>query len=259
MTFTEAHDGARLWYSIEQGPSALPPLVLVQGRALDHHAWDSVRGDFGDRTLVLMDHRGTGESSSEFTPDWSTRDFARDVIAVLDAAGIDRAHFYGHSMGGRIIQWIGADFADRALSVVAGAVSVGDESGPPRPSSGATALAAGDPKTLTALFYPDEWIAAHPQQASELRFSPQSPEAMRVHGEASDRRDGPRPSDISVPTLVLFGTADELVDPRNAEVFRQQVPNVRVEQFAGARHAYWAGRPEVHEIVNEFLTSHDPD
>lgn len=259
MTFIEANDGARLWYSIEQGPSPLPPLVLVQGRALDHHAWDSVRGDFGDRTLVLIDHRGTGESPADFTPDWSTRDFARDVVAVLDAAGIDRAHFYGHSMGGRIVQWIGADFADRALSTVVGAASVGDESGPPRPSSGASALAAGDPKTLTALFYPDEWIATHPQQASELRFSPQSPEAMRAHSEASDRRDGPQPSDISVPTLILFGTDDELVDPRNAEIFRREVPNVRVEQFAGARHAYWAGRPEVHETVNEFLTAHDPD
>ena len=35
-----------------------------------------------------------------FTDHWSTRNFAHDVISVLDAAGIRRAHIYGHSMGG---------------------------------------------------------------------------------------------------------------------------------------------------------------
>ncbi|MCM1012921.1 MULTISPECIES: alpha/beta hydrolase [unclassified Brevibacterium] len=258
MPVALAPDGSRLRYSIRLGAfPSLPPLVLVQGRALDHHGWDSARSDFSERTTIVFDHRGTGDSTSEFPPRWSTRDFALDVMAILDNAGIARAHFYGHSMGGRIVQWIGADHAERAVSIVIGATSVGDETGPPRPAEGAKALATLDTKTLASLFYPDWWIAENPREACKVLIAPQSPEAMRVHSEASDLRDGPHPESISVPALVLQGADDLLVDPGNAAIFGSRVPDVEVSIIPDARHSYWVGRPEVHKRVEEFLARHD--
>ena len=42
---------------------------------------------------------------------------ASDVLAVLDAVGVDRAHVMGLSMGGMIVQRLAIDHADRLLSM----------------------------------------------------------------------------------------------------------------------------------------------
>jgi pimeloyl-ACP methyl ester carboxylesterase len=105
MPYATASDGTRLSYEVL---GAGPPLLLVSGQASDRTVWDSVRGDFAARhQVIVFDHRGTGDSDKPEAP-YSTRGFAGDAIAVLDAAGIGRAHAYGISMGGRICQWLGS-------------------------------------------------------------------------------------------------------------------------------------------------------
>jgi pimeloyl-ACP methyl ester carboxylesterase len=99
MPYATAADGARIYYEIA---GTGEPLLLISGQAGDHHGWDAIRPDFTDRyRTIAFDHRGTGASDKPDVP-YSTRGFARDAVAVLDAAGIDRAHAYGTSMGGRI-------------------------------------------------------------------------------------------------------------------------------------------------------------
>lgn len=258
MAFATALDGTELWYSVRPGrTSSSTPLVLIQGLALDHRGWDSARHDFADRTTLIFDHRGTGESGDAFTPGWSTRDFATDVCAILDAAGIDRAHVYGHSMGGRIAQWIGAECRQRVVSLVLGATSAGDAKPPPRSAEASQALASGDTGALASLFYPDDWIASHADQVGRAVLSPHSSEAMRAHGAAVETRDGPTVSDIAVPTLIVHGSDDALTDPLNSEALGRRIPDSRVEIVDGARHAFWVGRPEVHRMIAEFLSKND--
>src|SRR5262245_3599970 len=112
MPVASAPDGTRLYYE-ETG--AGEPLLLIAGNPNDHHLWDSIREDFADRYRVLVyDHRGTGQSDRPEDPiAYTTRQFARDATAILDAAGIDRAHVYGVSMGGGAAQWVAIDHADR--------------------------------------------------------------------------------------------------------------------------------------------------
>nr|WP_307098931.1 alpha/beta hydrolase [Arthrobacter globiformis] len=45
---------------------------------------------------------------------YGTQAFAADAVAVLDAAGVGKAHVYGHSMGGRVAQWMAVDFSSIA-------------------------------------------------------------------------------------------------------------------------------------------------
>ena len=258
MPFVALPNDGKLWYSI-RNTSSKTPLVLIQGRGLDHHGWDSVINEFTDRPIVLIDHRGTGQSTASLNPEWSTQDFANDVVAILDHAGIDRAHIYGHSMGGRIAQWLGAEHADRIITLTIGGTSVGDGTGLPRPAIGAAALASRDPSALASLFYADNWIAAHPQQATSVLPGPHSPEAMSIHSKASDRPDGPTPENITTPTLILHGANDPISDPGNAAILGKRIPNSEVFMVPDARHAYWAGNPEVHALVVEFLSSNDPN
>src|SRR5579875_2251515 len=164
MPYATAVDGARIYY---ETAGAGEPLLLISGQAGDHHGWDVMRSDFTDRYRTLsFDHRGTGLSDKPDVP-YSTRLFAADAIAVLDAAGIDRAHAYGTSMGGRIGQWLGAEHADRLGALVLGCTTPGDAHGIARTAED-NAIFRADPTPDNAipkllLSYTRSWIDGHPE------------------------------------------------------------------------------------------------
>ena len=92
--------GVRIYYEVEgQGP----PLVLAHGRGGTLDTWrrngyaDALKNDF---TLALFDARGHGQSDKPHeTPAYEFNLIVDDVVAVLDALGIGKAHYFGYSMG----------------------------------------------------------------------------------------------------------------------------------------------------------------
>lgn len=52
--------------------------------------------------VVAFDHRGTGRNAGELPEGYTIGHMAEDVVEVLDAAGIGRAHFLGHALGGLV-------------------------------------------------------------------------------------------------------------------------------------------------------------
>ena len=59
---------------------------------------------------------------------------------------------------------------------------------------------------------------------------------------------------ITAPTLVIHGTADTVVDPRNAELLAERIPNARAELLDGAGHLFfWERADDFVRIVEEFL------
>ena len=120
--FARAKDGTALAYQREGDG---PPLVLLAGQANNHHWWDAVRTDFhATHSTITMDYRGTGASDKP-RDGYSTRQFADDVIAVLDELGIERADVYGTSMGGRVAQWVAVGRPERVRRLVLGCTSPG--------------------------------------------------------------------------------------------------------------------------------------
>src|SRR4051794_41045924 len=70
-----------------------------------------------ERPVIVQDQRGTGESGKpRGGGGYSVGNFARDVIAIMDAAGIARAHMVGTSTGGAIAQVLCLDYAERVQS-----------------------------------------------------------------------------------------------------------------------------------------------
>jgi pimeloyl-ACP methyl ester carboxylesterase len=86
-----------------------PWLVLIQGMGLDRSGWGPVlrklRRHF---RLVLVDNRGSGRSGLPATS-LDVAGMAADVVAVLDEAGIRRAHVMGASLGGMVAQELAVD------------------------------------------------------------------------------------------------------------------------------------------------------
>ena len=115
-------------YRTSTGPSTASaglPVVLVHGINMDGHVWDVLAARLGpDRETVVLDLRGHGASVK--AGPFDAEAYADDVLAVMDAAGIERAHLVGTSFGGPVAATIAARAPERVASVTAigSAVSV---------------------------------------------------------------------------------------------------------------------------------------
>ena len=221
------------------------PLLLLAGQANSRRWWDPVRADLAARhRTVALDALGTGASTAPDGAEYSTRRFAADAVAVLDAAGTGRAHVYGTSMGGKVAQWLAVDFPDRVGALVLGCTTPG---GPHAllagrevvgPLAGPTAAAR---RALAELMVNPAWLDRHPDGVDAVLGDPgMTPAARRGHRIASARHDASAAlGRTAAPTLVLHGTDDAFCPPGNADLLVAGIPGATLRVFAGARHAYF--------------------
>lgn len=253
MAVAQTPDNLRIWYDVSG--SGAQAVLLIAGQAMSHRMWRGAAQTLGaDRRVVCYDHRGVGSSESRFSTGWSTRDFARDAVAVLDAVGIDRAHVIGHSMGGRIAQWVAADFPERVAALVLSATTVGDPQGVVRAPEATKALLAGTPESLLPMFASPSWLAAHADAAQEMLSEPSDVHARRAHFGASATHDGSTALPlIEAPTLVLHGEDDQLCPVGNARILADGIRGARVHVVPKGRHQFFDEFPETLRVVADFL------
>lgn len=264
MPYAEAADGCRIWYD---SAGAGDPLLLVPGQASDHRMWEEVAPAFSRHHRVLVfDHRGTGESAAPLSPPYTIELFARDAIAVLEAAGIRRTHVYGISMGGRIAQRLAIDHADRVGAVVLGATTPGDSHGIARPPEVDAKFREVNPEERFRLLidelYTPDFQRAHPEAVEAFRaralLDPRPPDVLRLHYQASQGHEAwdELPS-IGVPVLVIHGTDDRVNPTANARLLAERIPGAELHLLEGARHDYHVEcHPEATDIVLDFLARH---
>lgn len=258
MPYARTADDVALYYEVHgRGENTL---VLLAGQANTHHWWDATRPDFDPAfRTVTFDYRGTGLSDKPETNSYSTRRFATDALSVLDHMGVDQAHVYGTSMGGRVAQWIGADHPERVGRLVLGCTSPGAPHGVERSEEVRRSLARPDAaavrSALLELMYSPEWLATHPGPYTTLGDPAMPAHARRGHLIASARHDSwdvlPR---ITAPTLVVHGTEDVFNPTANASLLAERIPNARLHLIPGARHAYFEEcRALAGPLVLDFL------
>ena len=238
------------------------PLLLVQGLGYARWGWEPVVDALGGRfTVVSFDNRGVGASDAPPGP-YTVRELAEDAVAVLDGAGIERAHVVGTSLGGMVAQEIALEWPKRVDRLVLACTTPG-VSGHPMPEQTVHLLlkvptmpiderlrrlvenALADPADPGLV----ERIIAH------RLASPQDPGAWQAQAAAGMTFDAlSRLEHIAAPTLVLQGTADVVVDPRNADLLAARIPGARVELFPGAGHLFFWEEPERFvQVVSDFL------
>jgi pimeloyl-ACP methyl ester carboxylesterase len=100
-------------------PGASSTLILLPGLTANANCFDGlIQAGLGSgRRVLALDLRGRGLSDKPVTG-YSMADHARDVIAMLDALGIERAVIIGHSFGGLLTFYLGAKFPERVSKLV---------------------------------------------------------------------------------------------------------------------------------------------
>jgi pimeloyl-ACP methyl ester carboxylesterase len=122
VTVVQLSTGIEMAYT-SVGPSDGPVLLLLHGLTNDADSWAEVVADLTERMpglrIVAVDLRGHGQSSRPSDPaTFSIPSMAQDVVAFLDALGIDRASIAGHSMGSLIAQDVALSHPERVDRLV---------------------------------------------------------------------------------------------------------------------------------------------
>ncbi|MGO1182806.1 MAG: alpha/beta fold hydrolase [Micrococcaceae bacterium] len=235
-----------------------PTMLLLPGQANSHRWWEGLRERFQDRfRTVTFDYRGTGDSRGE-VGEWSTRSFAEDCLAVLDHVGADQAVVYGTSMGGRTAQMLAVQEPQRVSVLILACTTPGGEHAVERSNELRARLGRADAATraqmLFDLFYTPAWEGT--REASTLLgdASMTGPERA-AHLKVSDRHDAwEMLPQISAPTLVLHGSADEMAPVINAERLAGRIPGAQLWLWEGQRHGFFSERAEeVTAEITRFL------
>src|SRR5918992_4934984 len=219
MPLLTLEDGGHLHYEVH---GLGPPLFLVPGLGGLGSFWQPHVASVAERfTVILHDHRGTGQSSLERI-DFSVGQMATDLLQLLDHLGIERAHLVGHSTGGAIGQTIALDAPERLERLVLSASwPRADDYFRLLFDSRAEILRGMGPgayQRASALFlWPSFWVREHPEVAAvddaEAARRIPDPELVLRRIAAIQRFD--RRADlhrITVPTLVI-GARDDNVTP----------------------------------------------
>jgi pimeloyl-ACP methyl ester carboxylesterase len=188
---------------------------------------------------------------------------AKDSVGLLDALNIERAHVVGMSMGGMIAQTMAIEHPSRVKSLT----SIMSTTGNPRVGRPKTSvllraakLTGGSKETFAdrqaALFklfsgslYDELEIREVAQLSSERDFTPDGTSRQMAAIMASPDRT-PQLKKLNVPTLVVHGLEDGLVQPSGGYATTKAIPGARLLAFPDMGHNLPQAR--IPEILDEI-------
>ncbi len=259
------------------GDPADPTLLLVNGLGSQcvnyKEAWCEMFAAKGFQ-VIRYDNRDVGLSTSfaaapadERGACYRLSDMADDGFAVLDENGVERAHVMGLSMGGMIVQTMAIEHPERVLSMTSVMSNTGEPeyrtsspeawavltAPPPTDRESAIERHVAGLRVWGSTFDRDEerW-RADAAAAYDRAFTPDGTRRQFLAVEASgSRADGLR--NLTVPTLVMHGTADTLIEPIGGRRTAELVPGARLELIEGMGHDY---PPAIWERWVDLVTQH---
>jgi 3-oxoadipate enol-lactonase len=227
-------DGVRIAYRFDGGPDK-PALVLSNSIGTTMRMWDMQIESLSKHFRVLRyDFRGHGGSSVPVGA-YSLDRLGRDVIELLDALSIERAHFLGLSLGGFVGQWLGVRAPERIdrlilsnTSAYLGPASYFDE-------RIAAVLQAPDMAESAEMFlrnwFPAQMLAAKPPVIEEFRAVLLATDRRGLAGLFAAVRDMDLRRTIKLisrPTLAIAGQHDTVTALSHSELIAATIPGAQL-------------------------------
>ncbi len=238
-------------HSVAEGPADGPVVVLSGSLGSDHRMWEPQVKPLTDQgfRVIRYDTRGHGVSPVPPGP-YALDDLGGDVLALLDAHGVERAHVVGLSLGGMTGMWLGIHAAERIGSLVLCCTSA--KLGPPemwaerakavRENGTGSVAEGGVGRWVTA-----GYAAAHPEQVDSLRamIAAVPAEGYAASCAAIEHMDlvDDLPK-IEARTLVIAGAEDPATPVEHGEVIAGGIPDARLAVVEGAAHLGSFEQPE---------------
>ena len=261
-----AHNGdVRLTYEVKGDGE---PLLMIHGLGYDRFGWGRLPDLLAeDLQVVVFDNRGVGDSDVPEGP-YAVSQLAADAAAVLDAVGIAAAHVLGVSLGGYIAQELALTYPERLRKLVLASTAPGGPRSVPMPAAGLEAFGRfptmereAGLRLMVENSLGKYGVREQPElveqiYAYRLERGPTLAgwQAQAYAGATFDAYD--RVPEIRAETLVLQGGADNVVDPRNADLLVELIPKARLELIPDRGHLLvWQEAERLAPIVKEFLQS----
>lgn len=254
-------DGAQIyWEAVGDGP----PLMMVAGLGGVATYWNPQLPAFSPHyRVVLHDQRGTGRSSH--VPVKSVEQMAEDALAVMDAAGIDKAFYLGHSTGGAIGTALALKHPDRIAGLVINASTThGDAYRHKLLGLRRILLEMDRPDAYASytslLLYPPWYINQNAERlAADEAAAAKTLGGAEVQGSRLDailafdpRADLPK---LAVPTLVLCAKDDILTPLYFSQDYADRIPNARFTVLETGGHAASRTVTETYDrLILDFLS-----
>ena len=247
MAIALAADGTRLHYDVS-GPRTGEPLLLIQGLGADSRGWIRQRRALSGRyRCIVFDNRGAGASDHPGGP-YDLEVMANDALAVLDAAGAERAHVLGASMGGAIAQIVGVRAPERTRSLVLACTAcrhhewrrellaewatVASTRGMGAFAQQAVRWLIG-PRSLRRFWPAVGLIGPMAMTGSADSFVAQVEAILAMDDALSRELAG-----VAVPTLALVGSQDILTPMGDSEELAERIPGAELAVIRGAAHGF---------------------
>ena len=274
-------DGLSLYardYPGADGPVRLP-VIAIHGLTRNSADFDAIATLIAQsgRRVMAVDVRGRGKSDR--APDPMTYQppvYAKDVLALMDQAGIDRAVFMGTSMGGLITMAVTAFKSNRVAAAIlndigpevdpAGLARIAAYAGQPVDTP-TWAAAAAHVKKINAVAFPEytdaDWDAFARRTFREgtegtpvLDYDPDISVPIRAMGaKGLVPRLWPFFTRLAKgrPTLLIRGGASDLLSAGIAAKMRKRAPKMAYAEITGIGHAPMLDEPEARAAIFEFL------
>ena len=235
------------------------PLLLLPYLAADHACYAFQVAEYAKHfTCISVDLRGTGETDKPEGA-YSTEILADDVASFMQAAGIQKAHVTGLSLGAAIGMWLAAKHPDKVQSLSL-------HSGWPRTDAFLKPVIEGFQVMAKALnsvpemiilgifpwcFTPELYVAKPDyiqMLAGFVRSRPAQPLAafLRQSNAVMAHDVSAQLGQITAPTQITFGASDQLTSTRFADAMSGGIRNSELLIFEGCAHA------PIYEKVEEF-------
>jgi 3-oxoadipate enol-lactonase len=254
-------NGIKMAYQID-GPETAPVVVMSNSLMSSLEMWDdTIVALTANYRVVRYDTRGHGQS--EVTPGpYSIELLANDLVGLMDALQIKKAHLVGLSMGGMICQFVGAHFPDRVASL-----SLCDTASemPPR-SLWEERFAIAHQQGLAGLvdgtikrWFLDGFVASEPAKVERVRKMILNTPVDGYIACASAVRDMAQSTmllKITAPTMVLLGRQDPACTVAQATVLHRLIQHSSMQIIDDAAHLANIEKPaQFNAALKQFLDS----